>query len=190
MDKKFTYSFLRQEMDNLANRQDNYFSLAYASAATLWTIAISTSSGWISLIAIIIICTLSFKICDIWNGFIFISVYLKICLEGEDENDWETMRDNYYKEHPFNHKRYSIRKCLKFTFPLLNIISCIIFWAIPGQPLQTMLSSWWNVVLLIIQVVVCVGHFAFWANNYDADIVKKEITFNWKDVKEKYLHEK
>ena len=183
MEKEFTYSFLRQEMDNLVNRQDTYFSIAYASVAALWTAAVSAPSEWVSLIAIVLVITFSMKICDIWNGFIFISMYIKVYLETDGTNDWERMRAKYYERHRFSVKRKIIRKCLKYSFPLLNVISCILFWALRGLSFELIIYSWDNVLLLVIQLIVCLFHLFFWIKNYDADSVISAIEENWMALK-------
>lgn len=181
-EKEFTYDFLRQEMEDLVARQDNFFSIAYASAAALWTAAISTSSAWVSLITIVLIITFSAKICDIWNGFIFISSYIKSHLEDDAPNDWERMREKYYEKYPFNFRRKMIRKCLKYTFPLLNVISCVIFWGIRATPIELIFTSWDNLLIVIGQLALCVFHFVFWARNYDSDSVRENIDDKWKSI--------
>ena len=182
-EKEFTYEFLRQEMEDLVARQDNFFSIAYASAAALWTAAISTSSAWVSLITIALIITFSAKICDIWNGYIFISSYIKNCLEDNTPNDWERMRAKYYRKYPFNFRRKMIRKCLKYTFPLLNVISCIIFWVIRGTSIGLIFTSWNNLLIVIGQFILCAFHFIFWVRNYDSDSVREEMDRKWESIK-------
>lgn len=170
-------------MESLVARQDNFFSMAFTTNVALWTIAVSIPNEWIVLLSLLLTFTFSLKICDIWRGTIFLSVYIQICLEEEKTDGWETIRDIYYREISTSSKKSILHSFSKLSLPLLNIASCIIFWVLHGIDFY----SWQNILLLGIQSIVCLTHSIIWYRNYDNPSVKDKMINNWSMVKQKYL---
>ncbi len=187
MKKDGTYSFLRDELQNLSARQDNMFSTACATVAVLWTLSISVSNEWIALLSIVISAPMLLRICDLRYGAVFLGSYLKICLEESD--DWETIRTKYYSKYPLPFKMIAINRISKTSLPILNIISCIIFWLLRDVTLREIFTTGLNVLLIIVQAVVCIGLWLVWNKFANPKSIQKMVDNNWSELKDKYMDE-
>lgn len=186
MKKYEEYSFLREEMQNLSSRQDNMFSTACATVAVLWTLSISVSNEWIALLSIFVSAPMLLRICDLRYGAVFLGAYLKICLEGND--DWETIRTKYYKTYPMPFKIVAINRISKTALPLINIISCVIFWILRDVSLREIFGSFLNIAIIVVQIIICIGLWLVWNKFANPKALQKTIENNWLELKEKYIN--
>lgn len=185
MKRETTYLFLRDELQNLAVRQDNILSMAYATVAVIWTFAISESNEWVSLLSLFIMIPLTFRICDLRYNAVFLGAYLKECLE--DEDDWENMRLAYYSHFPLSTGIKIISYVSKLGLPMVNIISCLIFWILRIDDLHSFVFSFENVVIITFRCVICFLLWAVWIRFSNPALMRKNIEQNWDKLKVKYI---
>ncbi len=186
MDKQFTYGFLREEMIGLTTRQDTLLSIAYAATIGLWTIALTISSAWVAIIPVILLIPFSLKTYDLRYGATFLAAYMKICLEEQSCDGWETIRDKYY-EQGFGKAFKSSNNISKLSFLLLTIGSCTLFWILRIWVLDGEFLTFINGGLVIIQSIIVIFQIVMYYYFSSTNKLKKQLENNWITVKEKYI---
>ena len=187
MDKQFTYSFLREEMMGLSTRQDTLLSIVYAATLGLWTIALTISNDWVAIIPIILLIPFSLKTYDLRYCGAFLAAYLKICLEEQSHDGWETIRDKYY-EQGFAKVFKSSNSLSKLSFLLLTLGSCAIFWILRIGVLHNSFFTFINGCIIVIQLIVVIFQIIMYYMLSSTNKLKKQLESNWALMKEKYIN--
>lgn len=203
IDKTTIYQNLRDEIMDLARRQDTYLLASYTICITIWAFAVEALNEWIAILPMFILIPLSLRVCDFRYGTVFLSSFMAIFLEEKSYEGWEYVREEYYKTKKefrankdnkskdlFKRRSLPLSFLSRGTFSLLTIITIVIFWGIRGFAIDTTNQIILTVIIGITQVIV-LGLQVYVAFKYrDTSTIKKPLLEDWAYVYNKLQAEK
>lgn len=198
IDKTTIYQNLRDEIMDLARRQDTYLLASYTICITIWAFAVEALNEWIAILPMFILIPLSLRVCDFRYGTVFLSSFMAIFLEEKSYEGWEYVREEYYKTKKefrankdnkskdlFKRRSLPLSFLSRGTFCLLTIITIVIFWGIRGFLIDSTSQIIITVIICVTQAIV-LGVQVYIAFKYrDTSTIKKPLLEDWEYVYDK-----
>lgn len=180
MDKKDLYFSLRDEINYNQNQENEMTRFAYTVIVAVFGTALTVKNKWITLLSLVIIIPISFRVARYRDSIAYISTYMKVFLEPELEFKWEHDHDIYsekYRSSYFSKFLYFVSRA---DFLFLTVIGIAIFW-IQNQGIHLKDLSW-TIILIIFQIIMIIIEIILFNKFSNIPNLKKSKIENWKKI--------
>lgn len=180
MEKEIYQQLIDEAMYN-NSKQDKYTNYAYVIVAAIWAASFSSSISWITMIPLILLIPICFRIADCRYSIALISSFIQEYLDKKFNTCWQTNRMKFNNK--FSNKRI-IYHCSKLDIPFISIVCVLIFWFMRYSQGVLIIHSNIGLTILMVffQVFIVVLDFYVCIKYSDMNKMKKELLSKWKEL--------
>ncbi|MBE6700394.1 MAG: hypothetical protein E7582_00685 [Ruminococcaceae bacterium] len=180
--RKDEYMMLREEMMFNQKRQDSITQFTYTTTVAIWAAALTVNNAWIVYSSLFMILLMTMRISNCRRCIAFLAGYMKVALEPDLDLQWETKSFDYYEINKRTTSEWLLYVGSKFDFPILSIISSLLFWGLRDWKFMIYNSVLLSHITLFIQIFIIVFEMLLYFKYSSVATIKKKLIKNWEIV--------